>query len=101
MDGRQDIEAGLKYAREALAARMSDTRRDPDCDASLALALLALLKAREDRRDETAERDEPVIINFERAKRSLASRRVYCASSPAPTRPVLANRAGLKIYRGE
>ena len=96
---RQGIEAGLTYAREELAARMAKSRREPETEASLALAILALLASRESATD--VEDDEPRILNFERAKAELAPRRTVCAAPTAGRLRVDSDRPRLKIFCGE
>ena len=96
---RRGIEAGLAYAREELAARMAKPKREPETEATLALAILALLSSREAAADDAE--DEPRILNFERAKAELLPRRTFGAPSATSRRRVDSDRPRLKIFCGE
>ncbi len=99
MSFQNGIEAGLAYAREALTARMAKPEREPETEATLALAILALLAAREAESKDSA--NEPGIINFERAKSELLPRRTHRATSAPRRRRLDSDRPRLKIFRGE
>jgi len=90
---QQEIEAGLSDVRRRLDAGLPTTERD----AALILAVLNLLAATGGRDvcgsdDARAVDDVPCIINFERAKAEILTRR---ARENAPERP------RLRVFRGD
>lgn len=100
MKVRHDIETGLAYACKALAARMTELKRDPELDAALALAVLALLKSTEITTDVRNE-EEPRIINFERAKAEILARRAQGAVTAQKERRQEPSRPRLRVFYGE
>lgn len=126
MEVRHEQEANLAYIYRALAERTTETTRDPQSDEALALRIMAFLaegirigrveraKPNSESRMETrradnlrwqrvtGERgyDEPLIINFERAKAEILSRRsgkIVCGSERKEQSFV----PRLRIFRGE
>ena len=76
---------------------MTELKRDPELDAALALAVLALLKSTEittDVRDE----EEPRIINFERAKAEISARRAQGAVTAQKERRQEPSRPRLRSF---
>ena len=115
-----EIEQGLTFARARLAKRLQDVSDDPSDAADLALAILALVAARDARRRERpailkmsdystsrprssrayGEDSAPATINFEKAAAAFSKSR-------AQTQPSFQNSYAesktprLKLYRGD
>ena len=104
MDIQREIEAGLAYAREALCSPPCESNREARHIAALALAALASLASTENRSRVESERvsetrDEPRVIDFERARAKLSGLprirvKVGLGASDA-------DRPRLRVYRGE
>ncbi len=113
-----EIEQGLTFARARLAKRLQDVSDDPSDAADLALAILALVAARDARKRERpailkmsdfptsrprfsrAFNDDsaPATINFEKAAAALAESRV---PTPSQESRDATKAPRLKLYRGD
>ena len=115
-----EIEQGLAFARARLAKRLQDGADDPSDAADLALAILALVAARDARRRERpailkmndfptsnpcssrAFRDDsaPATINFQKAAAALSKPRVQTTPAFSDSRAE-SKTPRLKLFRGE
>ena len=107
LDIQREIEAGLAYAREALRSPSYESNQEARRIAALAFAALATLASTENRSSFDSSffsetRDEPRVIDFERARANLAGTRRACVRVKVG-RGVDdgAERPRLRVYRGE
>ncbi len=107
MDIQREIEAGLAYAREALCSPSYESNQEARRIAALAFAALASLVSTENRSGVDSSffsetRDEPRVIDFERARANLAGTpRADVRVRVGRGRVDGADHPRLRLYRGE